>query len=242
MKGEYPMENQTGQAELSILDQLTTIAREGAPIVVYNSFHGLLIESPVHILSQDRQKICLKMQGFQAACVYLEKRVLIQAAGMATAVEGYLHSIDIPEKTAWIDQLTPSSTRLNRRKSQRVQPESPVRVTIHRDHQVSLGQLADLSSEGIGIFTFGTTVGSTSEIQVGDILQLSLIVPIVNRQIEVSGQVTSISSEEIPTMKRIGICSNVDSPVNFSLLDYISYRQAEILRELEIVYERLLNQ
>lgn len=236
------MANQTGQTESSILEQLRDIAREGAPIVVYNTFHGLLIESSVEILSQDRQKICLKMQGFQAACVYLEKRVLIQSDRLPAAVEGYLHSIDIAEKIAWIDQLSYSSTRLNRRKSQRVQPDTPVQVTIHRDHQASIGQLADLSSEGIGIFTFGATVGSASEIQIGDNLKLSLIVPIINRQIEVVGQVTSVTSEEIPTMKRIGICSNVEGPVNFSLLDYISFRQAEILRELEIVYERLLSQ
>jgi hypothetical protein len=121
----------------------------------------------------------------------------------------------------------------------RVQPKEPLQVRIYSGDVSALAMLADISQTGVGIYSFWAYINDQLDFRREDVVRLEVNLPTSEQIVRLRGKITNITRERGSVMYRVGILTFPDPTKEPVLADYISQRQAEILDELELIYQTM---
>ncbi len=204
-----------------------------------NVFRGVPITYDATITMISQGYVAINVHAFQAVCISLDKRTYIQSEYIPEPVKGHPVAVDIISRDVILNRFTYAEKTFGNRMSLRVQPKEPLHVIIHAKNSSVTATLADLSSKGMGIFAFETRVENRMDYKRGDPIEMVIKLPRLNNEIKLKGSITNITQERGTILTRLGIHTDPEQDSEHSLLDYITDRKAEIMEELEVIYETM---
>ncbi len=209
------------------------------PVILLNMFRGVPVshEATLAIISQ--KYAALNVDGLQATCIFLEKRAFLQSDFLPDVVQAHPVSVDVAHGEVILTRFSPTGINFARRMSLRVQPKESVRVQIRTRRATVMGSMADLSEKGMGIYTFGAYVNEQMAFSRNEVVSLELVLPLVERELDLRGRVINVSRERITLLNRCGIEIAVDPETESVIQEFIVQRKKQIYQELEAVYQNI---
>lgn len=223
--------------EDEIIQQLMKAYNAYQPVLLLNMFRGIPISREARIAIISQGYVALDMDPLQAVCIAIEKRTYIQSDYLAVTVRAFPITVDVNKRSAVLHRFTVAERSFNERLSLRVQPKEPIKVTIYKKEKPILTSLADISSKGVGIYSFGTFIYENLEFTRGEPVDIALILPHNKLQITLHGKISNITRQQGTILTRIGVQTSPDSATEKALDGYIRSRQDEIMGELQRTYE-----
>ena len=232
--------NQLVKSDESIMRQLWAMYQTRTSLKLINSFRGLPISFDAQIRTVNNGYIIVQTHPHQAMCVSLEKRTYIQGDFLEGTARAQPIDVDVSAGEVILTRITQAGRDLGQRLSPRVEPGEPVRVDIRLRDTTLTANLADLSYQGIGLYTFGAYINDRADFRRGD--EVSFAVNMhgaLNGPLRLFGCVTNISREQNSMLYRVGVqMTPVPEPQKL-IQSYIHSRREEILCELDETYRTL---
>ena len=135
-----------------------------------------------------------------------------------------ISELDHTEETGEFEVIGFVDLPQERRRYVRVQPEDRIPVKIRKGDEEIIGEIADISVGGIGVY-----VKEKRNLNPGDVISVSFELP--GGLIETNGVIRHITPHE--NLLRVGIEYRLDFKKEEIVSDYVMERQFEILRELK---------
>ena len=222
-----------------ILRRLWTSFQAHQTVKMLNMFRGMPVSYDATIALISQEYAALTVHGYQAACIFLEKRAYLQSQVLPEVVQAHPISIDVPHGEVILNRFSITGLNFSRRMATRVQPKESVRVQIHTNEATIPGSLADLSVSGMGVYTFGAYVSEQMDLSRHEVVSLELTLPLVERRLELQGRVINVSRERFTLLSRCGIEIVIDPEAETILQEFISQRKSQVFQELEAVYQAI---
>lgn len=165
-----------------------------------------------------RAKIC-NLSIFRAG-----EEVYLKHPKLPRTVAVRINELDHVEETGEFEVIGFIDLPQDRRKYVRVQPEEKIAVRIRKGEEELVGEMADISVGGIGVY-----VKDKKDFGPGDVVDISFELP--GGKIETNGVIRHVTPHE--NLFRIGIEYRLDFKREEIVSDYVMERQFEILRELK---------
>lgn len=233
--------NQLVKSDEFIMRQMGSMYQAKKPLKLINSFRGLPISFDANIRTVNNGYIVLQTHPHQAMCISLEKRTYIQGDLLDGAARAQPIGVDVSSGEVILTHITPAGRDLGQRLNPRVEPGEPVRVDIRLRDTTLTANLADLSYQGIGLYTFGAYINDRADFRRGD--EVSFQVNMRGASVgplRLLGCVTNISREHNSMLHRVGVqMTPVPEPQRL-IQTYIHSRREEILCELDETYRMLI--
>jgi len=233
------MENGVPSKGMKILDLLRLTFQAGKPVTLYNIFHGIPITNEATIAMISKGYVVLNVHSYQAVCIAMEKCTYIKGELLPEIVRAHLVAVDINSKEVIVAKFTPAQHTFDKRMSLRVQPKEPLQVRIYSGEMSALALLADVSQTGVGLYSFWAYINDQLDFRREDFIRLELNLPTSEQTLRLRGRITNLSRERGAIMYRVGIQITPNENQEPVLADYIAQRQAEILDELELIYQTM---
>ena len=222
-----------------LLDIFKQIAEQKGTVRLFNSFKGLTIANVAYIIDISPGYVAFSIHEFQAVCIALEGKTYIEHASLPEILKAHAVTNDVVKKETVLTDFRGMGHFLGKRLSNRVQPREPVEVEIYVGEQCISGKLADLSPQGVGIYTFAAYIYGELPLQKNTTLLLNMKLPDLNGGLKLNGKVTSIIKQHGTLLHRFGIKTQPDPKAESILSSYVAQHSEEVLRELQNIYEAL---
>ena len=213
--------------EDAFINALEKLRQRAQPITVLNTYYGVPIQYPAHILHTDIQSAIIRVHPLQETAAILQNGIYILKNGQlindvyASVTPTFMDGERVLELKRF-DQL---QTSLFHRQSIRVHPPKPFSFTVQHPKLTLHCNLFDISIGGIA-------VTSKHAYSLPTLSEVSLVFPqeIMGNSLEFKGQLVYKSSYEggykyhfkiIPTLQQEG-----------ELSKYITKREQEIIKKL----------
>jgi len=229
----------------NIFQQLRFIAQKNQPIRLLNVYQGVPISYDATIVSVINNAVKMSVNKYQSVCLRLQKTTYFESPLLSGVIKANVLTVDLVSNTCVVGDFQYSNDAIGKRKLVRAQPAEVVDVLLMNDMktQRTKVQLIDVSLIGMGlsaaqlffianIFKMGTTVSTTFNLPGGPQGQLI--------QIKVSGLIQNIFLDERKQLYRIGLRIQPDDVAKPILMQYIARRQSEIMRDLKLLYDKML--
>jgi hypothetical protein len=217
-----------------ILQNLEAARLENKIARLHNVYKGIPISHEAQILEVTTQGARFQVKKYSAVCLELQRRTFIECEKLSSIVRCSVVSVDILDETAVMAAFVSLPMHIGKRTAVRVQPKDPIEVEVaYKGHSLK-GRLADISTTGIGIYTWAMIYGAgffTNNTPIAILVTL----PGSNTSIKLPGEVQNIQYDG--DRYRLGIITNPDATARARVTSYVSFRQAEIQRELHMMYE-----
>jgi hypothetical protein len=223
--------------EEEIIQQLTKAHNTYQPVLLLNMFRGVPISREARITIISQGYIVLDVDPLQAVCIAIEKRTYIQSDFLAVTVRAFPVTIDVPKHSIVLHRFAIAERTFNERLSLRVQPKEPIKVTVYKKDKPIPTSIADISSKGVGIYSFSTFTQEKIEFTRNEPVEIAFILPHNKLQVQLKGKVSNITRQQGTIFTRIGVQTLPDSATEKALDSYIKNRQNEIMGELQRTYE-----
>jgi hypothetical protein len=233
------MSNESIITEPSILKKLFENLKNRQPLHLINVYQGIPIRHDAKITMISQGYIILNVHPRHAVCIAIEKYTYIQSKYFDHTYKAHLAAIDVPAREVMVVHLLPAENDLDKRTALRVQPKEPLPVKLFLGNYELSGVLADLSPQGIGLFTFWAYINSNLEFQRDDEVYVELSLPNRTEKMRLRGKITYTKRESENVMYRLGVQTSPDYEANQILTHYIEQRKAEILEELDRKYDTM---
>lgn len=224
-----------------ILDWLWSSFQTQAPLRLYNSFRGVPINYDATITRLLPKAVTMTVHPHQAVCITLEKRTFIEIDALHGTVRAYPLEVHLAEKEVVLNRFAIANRTIGRRLYMRVQPREPLRVQITHDQTSVFATMADLSTKGIGIFTFAARLEQVHAFSPGDEITVDAQLPGSTRPVHMLGKVTHITQGQGDLVLRIGVQTTPNPASDAIVSSYILNRRNEIMAELDSTYQRMLS-
>ncbi len=223
--------------DLTILHDLEQIASTQAEIRLFNVFHGLPISYPAVIQSFDETEVTFNIHKYQSVCLAYEKQTFIQSEVIPFVIKSRVGMVDITALTAVLTDFSRAPITIGGRTAVRVSPKEPVPVTICSDHRKIPGNLADISVDGVGVVLVAMYIYQVAPrvLKKDAPAQIKLRLPGETAETVLPGKVMYIKENQ--GSYRLGINTLPDAKAKQNILRFVSQRQAEIMREVKLLYE-----
>lgn len=235
------MDNQPGKPDDVLMHQLWSSFLAGRSIEMINIFHGVPVSNRAEITMVSKGYVALNAHSYQAVCVSMEKRTFLRGGDLEGILRGHPVSVDVASGDILLTRLSTVQASLGQRMGLRVQPKEPVRVEIRTARGSVSSTLADLSPQGLGLFTFGAYVKDRADFQPGDQVEMEVHIPMSDSPLHFSGEVVNIHKEHNSLLHRVGLQVKPDESAVKDLGRYIECRRTEILQELEKTYQVMVS-
>jgi hypothetical protein len=206
------------------------------PVTMINMFQGVPVIHDATLALVSREYVVFTIRGVQAACVALEKRAYLQSEFLPGVVRGQSVSVDVPHGEVILTRFMTAGINFTRRLHLRVQPKDSVRVHIHTQLATFTGSLADLSAQGLGVYTFGAYIAEQMGLDRNKSATLEIHLPLVDQVLELKGKVVTINQEKFTSLNRCGIEIVADPAAEAILQEFIQKRKDQIMQDLERTY------
>lgn len=214
------------------------MAANSQPLTLLNTYRGIPINFPAQIDYVEQGYVAVKVVAYQAACLALDSSTFVQGELLPTTYQARVVTVNVINREATLTEFNPVGDSIGKRSHIRVQPHEPVDAEIRSGDQRTIGKLADISSFGLGVYTFATYFYGDIHFKKGQEIWIEFNLPGSEKSSTFKGTVTSILHQSATFLSRVGIQIRPES-LNVILEEYVSHRQKEILRELGLVYDSM---
>jgi hypothetical protein len=138
--------------------QFQKILETRQPLTLLNTYRGFPINYPATLLAVDQGYVAMSVHEYQAVAIALEGKTHIQCDLLPQVIRGTSVAVDVVKKRAAFTELTGVGDAVGKRASIRVQPSEPLDAEIYDGRRRIGGKIADISTSGVGVFTFAAYI------------------------------------------------------------------------------------
>lgn len=222
-----------------LLQSFVEILKNKRPIKCHNNFHGVPISNLATIHEIQSGFITIQVHHFQIASIWEEKRTYIEEATLPGIVKALPVSFNFEKKEVILSRLEAAGPSFGKRMGLRVHPKDPIRVEINQDDKMLSATLADISTDGVGVFTFAALIEEAIAFRKDRPALINLPLPTYPEVIHLTGVVTNVVKMRGNFVSRIGVRIQPDKTAQSILDQYIFQRQQEIMEELQTYYYQM---
>ncbi|MCI0521830.1 MAG: PilZ domain-containing protein [Chloroflexi bacterium] len=222
--------------EEEILQILEQHAVQGKDVRLLNIYKGLPISYNAQVTGVHNKSADLSVNRYQATCLEAQRQTFLQSEYLQHTVGGTVVSVNIVEERVTLASFDYVSDKIGNRQLVRVQPADQVEVEISVKGRALKGRLADISFSGAGIYTGAILFGS-SPFVVNSHASLAIQLPGNRFPVKMMGKIINVIRAAQYT--RIGLVLFPDANTRLQVSQYVTQRQAEIQREIRIMYDML---
>jgi len=222
-----------------LMDLFSQISAKQQPLRLINTYKGLTISYDAQIIDNSQGFVTLRVNELQAACIALDSKTYIQNDLLPHIYKAHVVAFDIIKKETVLTEFTIADQSIRKRISNRVQPKVPVEVDICCGEHHITGKIADISSKGLGIFTFAAYIYGELPFTKNSNISIDMKLPGTENVVRLPGKVTNIVKQQGTLLQRLGIRVLTSRQDGSQLSAYVTKRQNEITRELKAIYEAM---
>ena len=196
---------------------------KGMP-VIHRAQVQFVYEEAVHIAPYSYKSICLS----------LSKNVIALSDLLDEPVNAVVQKVDLAAGTAILENFSYVSGHLGDRMSPRVEPRTSFEVQLESGGKTFDGAVVDLSISGVGVYVTGE---GANRLRARSIVRFSL--PLPDETLQLLGVIRHV--KRATQGSRLGIAFEPGTNLR-AVFTYINHRRAELLEELEQLYQTALSQ
>jgi hypothetical protein len=196
---------------------------KGMP-VIHRGQVNFVYEEAVHI----------QPQSFKSICLTLSKNVIALSDLLDEPVNAVVQTVDLAAGTAILEDFSYVSGHLGDRMSLRVEPREPFQVRLDSGGKSFDGAVMDLSISGVGVYVNGE---GANRLRARSIVRFSL--PLPDETLQLLGVIRH--AKRTTQGSRLGIAFEPGTNLR-AVFTYINHRRAELLEELEQLYQAAVGQ
>ncbi len=251
--------------------RLKQIAASQTDIRLLNVYKGLPISYDAQIHSIGDKELRVHSNANQLACLYYQRETFLQVAELPFALRSQVVSLHLGKQDATLTNLEVASRNVGNRSQIRVEPDEPLLALIQfAGAPIGLSApIADISAEGASVF-LESYMYASRVCRPGNPVSVSITLPdsisqkmkkLVNKPVRetaglhfdpsgrqtntititTTGKVISVQPQPAWQRYRVGMQLLFKDLSRTVILQYISQRQAEIIRDLSLLTEELYN-
>jgi hypothetical protein len=221
-----------------ILESFARLAAEKQTVRLINDHRGIPIAYEAAVEQVQNSGVVMQVHKYQCVCLEIDRFTYIQSASLPSILKARVTNLDIVATLATLGNFEYASETIGRRNVIRVQPKDTIDVLILYGTQKIRGTLVDVSSSGIGIYMLSAYIYNPGMLRKNERIHLSLRLPNekgILSDLRIPGSILYINREK--GSFRLGISTSPDPHAQSQISQYITHRQAEILRELRVLYD-----
>ena len=207
------------------------------PLKAFNVFRGVPISYEAKVEMLTPGYLVVRVHHFQAVCIALDHHTYLRSEFLPGVVQANCMSISVGNEEALLNQFTLAEVNVGKRVMIRVEPRLPLPVEVVHGGQRFLATVADISQKGIGVYTFGRYVEAPQYFRRGEAVELNFSLPLVDQKVKARGKITKITNEMGYLLQRLGVQTLPDPATDTALLGYLFRRKAEIMQELDRIFQ-----
>lgn len=211
----------------------------GEPVTLLNTYRGFPVEHEATVLTLEQGYVAIGIHEHQAVCMALEGKTFIQNRRVPEVIRAVVMAVDVVKKRAVLTEFEPAGTDIGRRKEARVFPREPLEADIFDGRQHVSGKVADISTSGVGVFTFATYVYGDLALEVDREVFVDFRLPPAEAVIRFQGVVTSVADKQDARLHRLGVHIFPHPEIQPLLEGYIQNRREETERELTLIFQSM---
>jgi hypothetical protein len=223
----------TDQGEL--LSIFSSLKNEQKPVTMYNTYRGLPFNYAADILAVEQGNVATRVHQNQALSMAMEGRTHLQANNLPQVIRANVVEVDFRKKQAILNEFSGVGDTVGKRTNVRVQPSESLEAVIYDGRRLIRGRIADLSANGMCIFTFSAYMYMLS-FGVDREVNVEFKPPSADAIVRTSGVITNISDQQGSYLHRLGLKIFPSPEIEPLLEQYITNQQQAILQEMERTY------
>lgn len=198
-------------------------------IDLLSMYRGMPVIHQARVQYLDGETVHLNTQSFKAICLMLSKNVIVLSEFFDEPLKASVQEVDLNAKTVTLEKFNYVSGHLGDRMSPRVEPREPIEIKLETGGRTFSGNVADMSISGIGTFVAGE---EAKKLRNRSIVRFSL--PLPDETLPMLGVIRHV--KRTTQGSHLGIA--FEPGINLrSVFTYINVRRAELLAELEKLYQ-----
>jgi hypothetical protein len=229
----------------NIFQQLQIIFKKKQPVRLLNTYQGVPISYDAMIVDMTTNSVRMIVHKYQSVCLRLLKYTYFESPLLPGVIKASALTVDLATNIAILGEFQYSDDGIGKRMLVRAQPTEPIDVLLMNDaktQRIKI-QLVDVSLTGMAV----SAPKLLFNIEV--FKQNSTIFPQFNLPgdvqgkyipINVTGTIVNISLDKYKQVYRIGLRIFPYEAANPILVQYISRRQSEIMRNIRALYNKML--
>jgi hypothetical protein len=222
-----------------LFEHLQELANARKPVELINTYRGIPVVQSAQIHKLDQGYVSFFVHPHQATCLALEGRTFMRlphgGVYRARAV-----AVDVPHHQVVLADFEIADTSVGQRMSLRVQSPQPLDVEIITKDAAIPAKVADLSTQGMGLYALAAYTVVESHLHAGEQVAVTMTLP-EGRPLYFHGKISSQTKTANISMQRIGLEIYPDEGSLQDLQEFVAERSSELLDELERVYRSMCN-
>jgi len=223
----------------ALLKIFSQMAAKAQPVLLLNTYRGVPVSNEAQVLSIHQGYVVFKVHPYQAACLNLEGLTFIQSKLLPEIYRAKTVAVDFSKNQVILTEFSGAGNSIGKRAITRVQPKEPVDAELYDGEHRVPARLSDISTAGVGIFTFATYIYGDLSFEKGAQVYIDFTLPTTQRVIRLQARVTSLVHQQGTFLHRLGLEITPNPSVDKLLKQYVDMRQAELLQELHLYYESM---
>jgi hypothetical protein len=225
-----------------MMDVFRQVLESRQLVTLLNTYRGFPITYPATLMAVDQGYVAMTVHEYQAVAIALEGKTYIQSSVLPEVIQGTAVGVDVTRKRVAVTELQGVGHSVGQRSSIRVQPGEPIDAEIYDGRRRIAGKIADISTVGVGIFTFAAYIYGDLSFEKDKEVYIDFRLPNADTVLRFHGMIASITAQKGTYMHRLGLKIFPTSEVEPLLQEYIDQRKDETMLELKLVYESMSRQ
>jgi hypothetical protein len=248
-----------------ILKIFREIARENRKIRLLNVYKGVPISYAARIISIGSASVTVQTEKHQVVSMYREKETYVQNVRFPRLLRASVVLVEPNKLEAMLSNFQYTDEDIGERTHVRLQPGGAIESLLMAEgEKIALqGQLADISYDGVAVIIDMRNL-PLKACQVGDPVRVQMKLPVptefstpetiltsaesfdeIAEEVEktqpfqLKGMIANVKTDLPGNQCRIGIHLYADDPARDVIAEFIALRRAELLREMQAIYELL---
>jgi hypothetical protein len=221
-----------GEEEEAIIKGFELIEKERKEVKLINICEGLLLRYNSSISHRSKDKVIFNIHKFQAVVMEDTKQTFVKSEIFPKMIKANVGTVNLKELKATLTDFVYVDGSPEKRSYMRIQPKDPIDVLIQDEERIIRGQLVDISIAAIAVYVEKKRIFKRNA-NVRICLKLPKISQNTSTETNVKGRINIVYGEETNFDKLVIEIDNdlYSEPV---ISQYISYRQAEIVKAMKI--------
>jgi hypothetical protein len=221
-----------GEEEEAIIKGFELIEKERKEVQLINICEGLLLRYNSSISHRSKDKVIFNIHKFQAVVMEDTKQTFVKSEIFPKMIKASVVTVNLKELKATLTDFVYVDGSPEKRSYMRIQPKDPIDVLIQDEERIIRGQLVDISIAAIAVYVEKKRIFKRNA-NVRICLKLPKISQNTSTETNVKGRINIVYGEETNFDKLVIEIDNdlYSEPV---ISQYISYRQAEIVKAMKI--------
>ncbi len=229
---EKEREEKGEEEKEAIIKGFELIEKERKEVKLVNFHKGVLLKYDASISCMSNDKATFNIHKYQTAALEDEKRTYIKSEIFPKMIKASVVTVYPKELKVTLTDFAYVDSSPENRLFMRIQPKVPIEVVIQDKNYKTRGQIVDISIASIAAY-----VAKTRKFKQNAKVDIYLKLPSIRQntftEVNVQGIIIIVSGEELDFNKLV--IEIFPDPYNEPLIgQYISQRQAEIVREVKI--------